>query len=134
MTQARVILDTNVFVAAGFKQRSASARIIDLIRTGQLRMVWHEQTRRETEHILRKIPPISWRDVKELFREEDRYPDSLAVADFTHILDPDDRKYAALSEVTGVCLLTNDSDLLEHRDQARTEILTPREYCDWHEH
>ena len=32
-----VILDTNVFVAAGFSERSASARIIEAVREGRLR-------------------------------------------------------------------------------------------------
>ena len=123
-----VVLDTNVFVAAGFKRRSAAAHVIEQVRVGALRMVWHEQTRRETEHILDKIPPLSWPKVAGLFRDEDRYEGELDVREFTYISDCDDRKYAALSEATGAILLTNDSDLLEHRDLARVAILTPREY------
>ncbi len=123
-----VILDTNVFVAAGFKPKSAAAWVIEQVRTKRLRMAWHDQTRRETTHILRKIPPLSWADVEQLFREEDRFPGELAIETFSHISDYDDRKYAALADATGAMLLTNDSDLLEHRDSTRIAILTPAEF------
>ena len=95
-------------------------------------MAWHDQTRRETKHILLKIPPLSWTDVEQLFREEDRFLGELIIETFSHISDYDDRKYAALADATGAMLLTNDSDLLEHRNSARVAILTPAEYRDRH--
>ena len=127
MLAADVILDTNVFVAAGFNQRSASAYILAQVRSGRLRMIWNEQTRRETRHILDKIPPLSWSSVAELFRKEDCHHGEIAPEEFDFIPDPDDRKFAALSEATGAVLLTNDDDLLSNRDRAGLEILTPRE-------
>jgi hypothetical protein len=39
MPLATVVLDTNVFVAAGFNPRSASARIVEAVKRGQVRMV-----------------------------------------------------------------------------------------------
>ena len=128
MSVAAVILDTNVFVAAGFKRNSAAARILEQVRSGQLRMVWNEATRRETEYILKKIPPLSWDGVAELFRDEDCYGDATAAEAFDHISDRDDRKYAALAAAAGVVLLTNDDHLLRSRDLSRIEILTPAEY------
>ena len=47
MPPPAVVLDTNVFVAAGFNPRSASARIVDAVKHGQVRMVWNDATRRE---------------------------------------------------------------------------------------
>lgn len=123
-----VILDTNVFVAAGFKPQSASARILEQVRSGWLRMIWNEQTRRETQYILEKIPPLSWDCVAELFRSEDQHHDEIDPGRFDYIPDPDDWKYAALATATRAVLLTNDDDLLSNRDRARLEILTPREY------
>ena len=93
-------------------------------------MIWNESTRRETQHILNKIPPLSWNSVAELFREEDRHHGRTAREKFDYITDPDDRKFAALSEAAGVVLLTNDDHLLSNRDQASVEILTPGEYWD----
>jgi len=71
-TAARVVLDTNVFVGAGFNPESASAELVRQVRDGALRMPWTEATRAEVERILTKIPPLSWDDVRGLFREEDR--------------------------------------------------------------
>jgi predicted nucleic acid-binding protein len=130
VSQAAVILDTNVFVAAGFNRKSASARIVEQVRSGQLQMIWNDQTRNETQHILSKIPPVSWSGVAELFREEDRYDGETSPEKFDYIPDADDRKFAALSSATGAVLITNDDHLLSNRDRAGLEILTPREYWD----
>jgi len=55
-----IVIDTNVFVAAGFNPRSASARILTGLREGRFRLIWNEPTRRETEMILRRIPRLDW--------------------------------------------------------------------------
>ena len=130
MPHAAVILDTNIFVAAAFNKRSASARILEQVRSGQLRMIWNDQTRRETQHILSRIPQLSWSSVAELFREEDRYREETCPEKFDYVPDVDDRKFAALSEAAGVALITNDEHLLSNRHRAGLEILTPREFCD----
>ncbi len=58
-----VVLDTNVWVAAGFNPDSSAAQIIQAIRDGDLRLVWNEATRRETRQILTQIPPLDWHRV-----------------------------------------------------------------------
>lgn len=123
-----VILDTNVFVAAGFKQRSISAAIVELVRAGRLRMVWNQATRRETEYILNKIPRLSWRQVADLFREADEHAGPVPAEEFAVIPDPDDRKYAALAAASGAVLLTNDDHLLSSGLDQRLEIQTPRQF------
>jgi hypothetical protein len=55
----QIVIDTNVFVAAGFNHRSASARILGAVREGCFQLVWNKPTRRETETILRRIPRLS---------------------------------------------------------------------------
>ena len=73
-TNPAVVVDTNIFVAAGFNRGSASARILEHIRAGQLRMVWNDRTRREVRRIICKIPSLSWDEVQEFFPEEHRFP------------------------------------------------------------
>jgi hypothetical protein len=63
-----VVIDTNVFAAALFNPRSASARILEGIREGRFRLIWNQPTRRETEMILRRIPRLDWQKVAALFR------------------------------------------------------------------
>jgi predicted nucleic acid-binding protein len=88
MSSTAVILDTNVFVGAGFNPRSASARIISEIRAGRLRMIWNDATRREIERILRKIPPLSGMEIADLFRDDDRHEGDTHAEQFTHVTDP----------------------------------------------
>ena len=128
MSLTAVVLDTNVFVAAGFKPRSASGQIVEQVRSGQLRMIWNESTRAETQYILDKIPRLAWSHVAELFRDEDRHDRMVRNHAFSEIQDPDDRKFAALAHAANVTLVTNDRDLLTCRDALPVKILTPGEF------
>jgi predicted nucleic acid-binding protein len=128
MTKKAVVLDTNIFVAAAFNSDSASARIIDAVRQGRLRMVWSEETRRETEKVLRQIPPISWQTFAALFREDDRYTGALPVEAFDYIPDATDRKFAALAKAEGGVLVTQDNHLLAYRSQGEVRIVTATEF------
>lgn len=123
-----VILDTNVFVAALFNPGSDSARLLEEVRLGHLRMVWNEQTRRETERILNRIPPLSWDSAADVFRAEDRCDAETFPERFDYIPDPEDRKYAALAAAAGAVLVTNDDHLLSNRERAGLTIVTPREF------
>jgi uncharacterized protein len=63
----RTVIDTNVFVAAGFNPRSEAARILAAVREGRFQLIWNELTRQETEMILRQIPHLDWERVADLF-------------------------------------------------------------------
>lgn len=123
-----VILDTNVFVAAGFNRGSAAAHIIEAVRKGDVRMVWNEATRRETLAIIGRIPPLAHHPVDDLFRAADRFDGTTYPECFSQIADPDDRKFAALAQATAATLITRDSHLLEHRAALPFLILTATEF------
>jgi len=125
-----VVLDTNVFVAASFRPRSGSARILDRVRRGDLPMVWSEATRRETRRILRKIPPLAWDAVADLFRDEDGLDGEPDAGDLDHIPDPTDRKFAAVARAAGAVLVSADHDLLGSRDSGEVTILSPAEFLN----
>jgi predicted nucleic acid-binding protein len=123
-----IILDTNVFVGAGFNPKSHSARLVDAVRNGHLRLVWNEPTRRETERILRQIPRLAWAQFAPLFREEDQFQGETHPEEFDYVPDPADRKFAALADASTVPLVTSDMDLLQGRERASVPILTPAEF------
>ena len=123
-----VVLDTNVFVGAGFNPGSASAGLVGAVREGRLSMPWTDATRGEVERILRTIPPLSWPDVRELFREEDRVGEPPDEEGLGWIPDPADRKFAALARSVGAVLVSSDRDLLGRREEAGFPVLTPGEY------
>ena len=123
-----VVIDTNVFVAAGFNSRSAAARILVAVRAGYFRLVWNKPTRRETETILRRIPGLDWARVEDLFRPEGEFtgpvdPDALVM-----IADRDDRKFVALSAAATTPLVTSDNHVLAQQRAVGIEILSPRAF------
>ena len=125
MRMEGVVIDTNVFVAAGFNARSASERILAAIRARRFQLVWNEPTRRETELILRRIPLLGWDKFGDLFWPEGEFTGRVDPHDFGFIEDPDDRKFAALSAAAKVPLVTNDHHLLTHRNRIGLDVLTP---------
>jgi len=128
-TEPAIILDTNVFVSALFNPESDSARICDAVRSGRLRMIWNDATQRETRSVLEMIPPLSWRAVEGLFRDENRFARATDASRFQQISDPEDRKFAALAHATGSILISQDADLLAHPYRFDVLVLTPSEFA-----
>jgi predicted nucleic acid-binding protein len=123
-----VVIDTNVFVAAGFNTRSASARILAAVREKRFQLIWNKPTRRETETILRRIPRLSWERVADLFQPEGDFTGPVNPDAFPVIADRDDRKFAALSAAAKAPLVTNDNHLLAQRNFIGIEVLTPHAF------
>ena len=124
----KVVLDTNIFVAAGFNPRSGAAGIIRMVEEGKLVLVWNEETWRETKKIVSKIPPLSWGKVAGLFKRENKFLDRTYPSDFDFVEDRDDRKFAALAKKTGAVLVSNDEHLLVWRGRlAGVEVVTSGE-------
>ncbi|RPI55663.1 MAG: PIN domain-containing protein [Chloroflexi bacterium] len=126
----KVVLDTNLFVAAGFNPRSRSARILGEVAKGALAMAWNDGTRGEIRAVLTQIPPLSWERWADLFREEHRHRGETHPERFSLVPDPEDRKFAALAEATGATLVSNDAHLLAGRDEYDFPILSPGEFWD----
>jgi predicted nucleic acid-binding protein len=118
-----IVVDTNVFVAAGFNPRSASARVLAAARDGCFRLIWNTSTRRETEMIVVRIPRLDWKRFADLFRPEGEFTGPVDPDAFVLIADPDDRKFAALSAAAKRPLVTNDNDLLAARSSTGIDAL-----------
>jgi predicted nucleic acid-binding protein len=123
-----VVIDTNVFVAAGFNARSAAARILAAVREGHFQLVWNKPTRRETETVLRRIPGLDWPSVADLFQPQGEFTGPVDPEAFFMIADRDDRKFAALSAATKTPLVTNDNRVLAQRHAVGIEILSSRAF------
>lgn len=123
----RLVLDTNVFVAAGFNPRSHSARIIARIRAGEWRLLWNRETRRETEAVLRQIPPLARHTFADLFRPQDEFTGATDPPAYGFVEDEADRKFAALAVAAGATLVSNDDHLLSVRHRLSVPVLTPGE-------
>lgn len=128
MSDVKLVVDTNVFVAAGFKPESQSARIVRLIRAGDLRLVWNEETRGEIEHTVGRIPVLSNAILDNLFRAEDCYEAKPDEEGYDYISDPADRKFAALAAAADGLLISSDDHLLAWRKRIPIPVLTPAEF------
>ena len=124
-----VVLDTNVFVAAGFNPGSHSARLVEAVRDGRLRMFWDDATHAEIEHVMRQIPRLSWTRIADLFRSEDRFGGSTHPEAFGFVPDPADRKFAALAHAVQAPLVTSDAGLLNAGGQMAVPVLKPSEFA-----
>src|SRR5215469_1948683 len=124
----QVVIDTNVFVAAGFNPRSAAARILAAVREGRFQLIWNEPTRRETELILRQIPHLDWERVADQFHPKTEFLGPVDPESFVFVPDPEDRKFAALSAAAQTPLVTNDTGLLSHKRSIGVDVLTPRAF------
>lgn len=124
----RLVVDTNVFVAAAFNSSSSSAGILRGIERGRFTLIWNEATRRETEAVVGRIPRIDWDQFKHLFRPE---CENIVATDpdaFAEVEDPDDRKFAALAAVSEAILVTNDRHLLDQALTNRLDVMKPRDF------
>ena len=127
-----IVLDTNVFVAAGFNPRSHSARLVEAVRDGRLHMIWNDATRDETEHVMRQIPPLSWTRIASLFRAEHRFGGLTHPEAYDFVPDPADRKFAALAEAAQAPLVTSDAGLLNAGARMAVRVLKPSEFArEW---
>jgi len=127
MIGSPVVLDTNVLVAAAFRPTGNAAWIIQRIRSGELRMVWHRETRAETRAVLDKIPPIHWSDFAGLYRREEEWTQPMDLDGLACIADPSDRKFAALAKASGAVVISQDDHLLSCRNRLPLDVLRPGE-------
>lgn len=128
--EGKVVVDTNVFVGAGFNPDSHSGTVVQAVRDGRLRMPWTGSTRHEAKSVLGQIPPLDWSDVEGLFREEDRIDREPDEGGLGWVHHDSDRKFAALARETGATLISNDDDVLADRSAADFPVLTPGEYVE----
>ena len=124
---SRVVLDTNVLVAAGFQPRSAVGRLTEAVRSGRLVALWCEATRAEAEAVVSRIPPLRAVDLALLFPDEGRVDDALDPTAFSHVPDVADRSFAALASAAGVPLVTADAPLVAGARAHGVVVFSPGE-------
>lgn len=123
--EKRVVLDTNVFVAAGFNTNSHSRQVLDKVESRRWRLVWNGATHSETRAVLEKIPPLEADELLHAFELHPEYtgPIDLSTADVVE--DPSDRKFAALAAAAQAMLISLDDHLLAKADSLPVQVLRP---------
>jgi putative PIN family toxin of toxin-antitoxin system len=121
----RVVLDTNILVAAAYNRESASCRIVEACLHGALTPVVSPALRREYEFILARAArgrPYRERIHRLLASAEVVVPAQTprAVPD-----DPEDDKLVAAALAAGAVLVTNDALLLAIAGHEGLKVVRP---------
>ena len=128
----RVVLDTNVLIAAAWNEGSASRRIVDACLEGKkVRAVLSPALRREYELIIKRAARKSrYRKSLERLIKKAEVVDCNARAMGIEVpADPEDAKVLATAVAGKVdALVGNDHHLLDMAQSASVPILRPREF------
>jgi len=123
-----VVLDTNLFVAAYWNKRSASADLLRACAEGRLRLFCTDQIRREISLILRNIR--AGEDYRRLVEEILAVATEVFVQAHLSVVrdDPDDDKFLECALAAGAdYLVSSDSHLLRVGAFEGTRIVRPSE-------
>lgn len=133
----RVVLDTNILVAAllSTKRQSANRQVLRLWFRRQLQLIVSEEVMAEYVVLLQRlrIPPRRVEAFRQRLRRQDIVTHVNLGARFTESRDPDDNMLLAAAAVGKArFLVTNDRDLLDipatQRRKFRFGIVTPQEF------
>ena len=127
-TYDRVVLDTNVFVAAGFNPRSHSARLLDAVRLGRLRMVWGQFHPGGSGTCIAADSATVLDQRRSAVSAEDKFEGTTQPQKFSFVPDPADRKLAAKADAARVPLVTSDGGLQMAAAQMKIPVLKPGEF------
>jgi putative PIN family toxin of toxin-antitoxin system len=129
MTIPRVVLDTNVFVAAHWNPRSASAAILEAARDGSVTLCESDAVEQETRAVLRAIRAREefYFQAVELLLEAERVCPHTRLSVVPE--DPNDNKLLECAAAAGAnYLITSDKHLLRIGRWDDTLIVTPGEF------
>jgi putative PIN family toxin of toxin-antitoxin system len=125
VTVTRVVLDTNVLVAAVYNPASASRRIVEACLDGGLTPVVSPALRREYEFILARA--ARGRPYLERVHRLVAGAEVVEPAETPRVVadDPDDDKLVAAAPAAGALLVTNDAHLLAIAGHEGLQVARP---------
>jgi putative PIN family toxin of toxin-antitoxin system len=125
LADCRVVLDTNVLVAAAYNPGSASRRVVEACLSGELTAVLSPALRREYGFILARAArgqPYREKIRRLVERAEEVRPGQ---APRVVVADPDDDKLVAAALAARAVLVTNDAHLLDLAGHEGLTVVRP---------
>lgn len=130
--KVRVVLDTNLFVAALFNKRSASHTILSNVKQGTVVFLWTDATRKETERVVDTIIRAAGRG-----KRKELLDDTFAAGEYVSSPpriryikdDPTDDKFLACA-VKGKAdyIISNDEHLRAVGEFQGIPVVTPTQF------
>jgi len=125
----RVVLDTNLLIAAGYSASSASRQIVEACLQGELTAILSPAVRREYEQLLRQA--LRRDDYRKKLQQLLDRAEVVEPSDTPRVVpeDPDDDKLLAAAVAGNAdMLISNDQHLLQLGGYPGVRIMTPREF------
>ena len=124
-TVPRVVLDTNVLVAAAYNPGSASRRVVEACLAGELTAVLSPALRREYDFILGRA--VRGQPYRERLQQLLDRADVVEPGATPRVVpdDPDDDKVVAAALAAGAVLVTNDVHLLAVAGHEGLQVVRP---------
>ena len=124
-----VVVDTNLFVASNWNDESASSKIISLIESGELTLIYTNSIKREVFHILKNIKASK----KHLKFVENIFENACLITVKEHFDavkdDPHDNKFVDCAVAGGAkYIISNDKDLLTLGSYKSVAIVKPTDF------
>lgn len=122
----KVVLDTNLLIAAFFNKQSASYKILEKVREGEIEAFWTQSIWEEGKKILENVgaDKLFYNKLEEVFKPQNEiedFPKVQVVED-----DPSDNKFLGCALKAGAkYIISNDRHLLKIKDYQGIEILPP---------
>jgi putative PIN family toxin of toxin-antitoxin system len=128
--RARVVLDTNVLVAAAYNAGSASRRIVEACLAGKLIAVLSPALRREYELILSRA--VRRRSYLERLQRLLEQAEVVVPEETPRVVaeDADDDKLVAAALAVGAVVVSNDGHLLAIAGHKGLQVQRPADICD----
>ena len=121
----KVVIDTNLFVAAYFNKNSASAKILEMAARNELQFLWTEKIKREAKCILANIKAKKFlKNLPGIFKKKNQVVPRIKIKEIKE--DPEDDKFLECA-VGGKAeiIVSSDRHLLKVREFQGIPILTP---------
>jgi len=124
----KVVLDTNLFVASYWNEKSSPRKIIQLAQFGELKVIWSKDLLEEVEFILKRINVSGeyFKSILSIYTLENQvFPKNQIniVSDYS-----DNRLLEASREGKADFLITSDRELLKVGRFGETKIIKPSDF------
>jgi len=124
----KVVLDTNLFVASYWNEKSSSRKIVQLAQFGELKVIWSKDLLEEVEFILKRINVSGeyFKSILSIYTLENQvFPKNQIniVSDYS-----DNRLLEASREGNADFLITSDRELLKVGRFGETKIIKPSDF------
>ncbi len=130
----RLVVDTNVLVSGMIGIGSPPARMVDLLRAGEVRLVVDDRILAEyadvlgREHLRGYFPKGAARDIMEFLRHDSERV--VCTVPIRHLPDPGDIPFLEVALAADVPLITGNKRHFPAALVQSCRILTPREFVD----